>query len=181
MTRGEVCWCVLRASRCPRITALSVLSTPVPSTRFAGMKIFTASCSSCCESRQFAVLQPEDARGDVRRVHGLLAPSWHEDFCCFVVIADGTLIERTLNACSLTTTTGRQLPAPARPSFGAFAAEFLSAAAWRRSPMPRAHRPHMRLCPAELGGKCQEVREWSQRNPDRMGDLSEFELRSVTF
>ena len=33
----------------------------------------------------------------------------------------------------------------------------------------------------KLGGKCQEVREWSQRNPDRMGDLSEFELRSVTF
>jgi hypothetical protein len=107
------------------------------------------------QSRQFAVLQPEDARGDVRRVHGLLAPSWHEDFCCFVVIADGTLIERTLNACSLTTTTGRQLPAPARPSFGAFAAEFLSAAAWRRSPMPRAHRPHMRLCPGEPRGKCQ--------------------------
>jgi hypothetical protein len=35
---------------------------------------------------------------DVLGVHGFLAVRRHEDFCCFIVIADGTLIERTLNA-----------------------------------------------------------------------------------
>ena len=35
---------------------------------------------------------------DVLGVHGFLAVRRHEDFCCFVVIAVGTLVERTLRA-----------------------------------------------------------------------------------
>ena len=44
-----------------------------------------------------AVLQPEDTRGDIRRhmldvasTHWFGVTSGHEDFCCLVVIADGT-------------------------------------------------------------------------------------------
>ena len=51
-----------------------------------------------------AVLQPEDTRGDIRRhmldvasTHWFGVTSGHEDFCCLVVIADGTGVERTLH------------------------------------------------------------------------------------
>jgi hypothetical protein len=51
------------------------------------------------------VPQPENTRGDVRwhvldvgRVHWFRAVGGHEDFDGFVVIANGALIERTLDA-----------------------------------------------------------------------------------
>ena len=55
--------------------------------------------------RRVPVLQPEDTRGrvrrhvlDVRRVDRLLCSGGHEDLNSIVVVADGTLVERALDA-----------------------------------------------------------------------------------
>ena len=51
-----------------------------------------------------AVLQPEDTRGDIGRhmldvagTHRFVVACGHENFYCLVVIAVGTLVERTLH------------------------------------------------------------------------------------
>ncbi len=63
-----------------------------------------------------AVLQPNKCRTDVSwnvlhvvNNNGLFAPSWHENFDSFVVIAVGSFVQRALNAlvrCLLTNLNG---------------------------------------------------------------------------
>ncbi len=57
------------------------------------------------------------------------------------------------------TTTDRRLPARERPSFDAFAAEFLSAAARRRPLMPSHISTAYEIRPAQPRGKCQKSQE----------------------